>query len=74
MGNIYHCGEYPQYLEICSKHETTSRALTDINDYSLHRMSTRRSGDYGAIFREILKQRLIFDIMEIRVMEQYTKF
>ncbi|XP_014102229.1 protein aveugle [Bactrocera oleae] len=65
-----HCGEYQQYLELFSKHEITGRALLRINDYSLQRMGISDSADREAIFREILKQRLKTDIMEIRDMER----
>ncbi|XP_012162775.1 protein aveugle-like [Ceratitis capitata] len=65
-----HCGEYPQYLELFSKHEITDSALLRVNDYSLQRMDISHSGDHEAIFGKILKQGHKTDIMEIRDMER----
>ncbi|XP_075166138.1 sterile alpha motif domain-containing protein aveugle [Haematobia irritans] len=62
--------EYLQYLELFSKHEITGRALLRINDSSLQRMGVTNNRDREAIFREIVKQKLKTDIMEIRDMER----
>ncbi|TMW48897.1 hypothetical protein DOY81_006015 [Sarcophaga bullata] len=65
-----HCSEYLEYLELFSKHEITGRALLRINDSSLQRMGVTNNRDREAIWREIVKQRLKTDIMEIRDMER----
>ncbi|XP_005177998.1 protein aveugle-like [Musca domestica] len=62
--------EYLDYLELFSKHEITGRALLRINDSSLQRMGITNNKDRLAIWREIVKQKLKTDIMEIRDMER----
>lgn len=52
------------------QHEITGRALLRINDSSLQRMGVTNNRDREAIWREIVKQRLKTDIMEIRDMER----
>ncbi|CAD7089088.1 unnamed protein product [Hermetia illucens] len=65
-----HCAEYIKYAELFSKHEITGRALLRINDNSLQRMGITDNRDREAIWREIVKQRLKTDIMEIRDLER----
>ncbi|XP_013119419.1 protein aveugle [Stomoxys calcitrans] len=62
--------EYLHYLELFSKNEITGRALLRINDSSLQRMGVTNNRDREAIWREIVKQKLKTDIMEIRDMER----
>lgn len=64
-----HCGEYAQYAELFHKHEITGRAMLRINDSSLMRMGIVSHHDREAIWREIVKQRLKTDIMEVRDLE-----
>ncbi|XP_055373016.1 protein aveugle [Condylostylus longicornis] len=61
-----HCADYIVYAELFSKHEITGRALLRINDNSLQRMGVTNNRDREAIWREIVKQRLKMDVMEIR--------
>lgn len=51
------------------QHEITGRALLRLNDNSLQRMGIQNNRDREAIWREIVKQRLKTDIMEIRDLE-----
>lgn len=51
------------------QHDITGRALLRITDSSLQRMGIE-SRDREVIWREIVKQRLKTDIMEIRDMER----
>jgi len=69
-----HCSEYLVYLELFSKHDITGRALLRITDYSLQRMGITDNRDREAIWKEILKQRLKTDIMEIRDMERIITY
>jgi len=52
------------------QHDITGRALLRITDSSLQRMGVTDNRDREAIWREIVKQRLKTDIMEIRDMER----
>uniref|UniRef100_A0A1A9V2M3 SAM domain-containing protein n=1 Tax=Glossina austeni TaxID=7395 RepID=A0A1A9V2M3_GLOAU len=65
-----HCGEYCKYSELFLKNEITGRALLRINDSSLQRMGIDNNCHRENIWREIVKQRLKTDIMEIRDMER----
>ncbi|XP_055851103.1 protein aveugle [Episyrphus balteatus] len=65
-----HCSEYLSYIENFSKNEITGRALLRITDHSLLRMGISNYRDREAIWREIVKQRLKTDFMEIRDMER----
>lgn len=51
------------------KHEITGCALLRLSDDALRRMGIINNQDREAIWREILKQRLKTDIIEIRDME-----
>uniref|UniRef100_A0A182W284 SAM domain-containing protein n=1 Tax=Anopheles minimus TaxID=112268 RepID=A0A182W284_9DIPT len=66
-----HCNERcAQYQELFQRHEITGRALLRITDeLTLHRMGIHDEKDRDDILREIIKQRLKTDIMEIRDME-----
>lgn len=65
-----HCADYIIYSELFSKHEITGRALLRITGDSLQRMGITNNRDREAIWREIVKQRLKTDIMEIRDLER----
>ncbi|EDW00914.1 protein aveugle [Drosophila grimshawi] len=65
-----HCGEYTKYVDLFKDHDITGRALLRITDSSLQRMGVTDNRDREAIWREIVKQRLKTDIMEIRDMER----
>ncbi|KAH8394756.1 hypothetical protein KR222_004272 [Zaprionus bogoriensis] len=65
-----HCGEYTKYENLFVKHDITGRALLRITDTSLQRMGVTDSWDREAIWREIVKQRLKTDRMEIRDLER----
>ncbi|EDW60955.1 protein aveugle [Drosophila novamexicana] len=67
---LRHCGEYKSYVELFRVHDITGRALLRITDSSLQRMGVTDNRDREAIWREIVKQRLKTDIMEIRDMER----
>ncbi|CAG9811625.1 unnamed protein product [Chironomus riparius] len=65
-----HCSEYGnEYAELFVKHDITGRSLLRLNDNSLKRMGLTNDVDREAILKEILKQRLKTDIMEIRDLE-----
>ncbi|EAT34009.1 AAEL013728-PA [Aedes aegypti] len=65
-----HCSEqFAKYSELFIKHEITGRALLRITDNSLYRMGIDDEKHREDILREIIKQRLKTDIMEIRDME-----
>lgn len=65
-----HCSEYGlEYQELFIKHEITGRALLRLNDDSLKRMGIEYDADRDAILKELLKQRLKTDIMEIKDLE-----
>ncbi|KXJ77634.1 protein aveugle-like [Aedes albopictus] len=65
-----HCSEQSgKYSDLFQKHEITGRALLRITDDSLGRMGIDDNKDREDILREIIKQRLKTDIMEIRDME-----
>lgn len=51
------------------QHDITGRALLRLNDNSLKRMGIHNDSDRDAILKEILKQRLKTDIMEIKDLE-----
>ncbi|XP_030383508.1 protein aveugle isoform X2 [Scaptodrosophila lebanonensis] len=51
-------------------HDITGRALLRITDITLQRMGITNNCDREAIWREIVKQRLKTDILEIRDMER----
>ncbi|KAH8354926.1 hypothetical protein KR093_001554 [Drosophila rubida] len=65
-----HCGEYTKYENLFATHVITGRALLRITDTSLQRMGIVNNLEREAIWREIVKQRLKTDIMEIRDMER----
>ncbi|EDW10018.1 hypothetical protein AWZ03_011824 [Drosophila navojoa] len=65
-----HCGEYTKYVGLFAEHDITGRALLRITDSTLQRMGITDNRDREAIWREIVKQRLKTDIMEIRDMER----
>lgn len=54
---------------VAVQHEITGRAMLRINDSSLMRMGIVSHHDREAIWREIVKQRLKTDIMEVRDLE-----
>lgn len=56
-------------FSVLIQHEITGRALLRLNDNSLKRMGIQNNRDREAIWREIVKQRLKTDIMEIRDLE-----
>ncbi|XP_031637812.1 protein aveugle [Contarinia nasturtii] len=64
-----HCSEYLQYSELFLQHEITGRALLRLNDNSLQRIGIQNNRDRETIWRQILKQRLKTDSMEIRDLE-----
>ncbi|XP_055530135.1 protein aveugle [Wyeomyia smithii] len=65
-----HCSERcGKYSDLFQKHEITGRALLRITDNSLYRMGIEDEKDREDILREMIKQRLKTDIMEIRDME-----
>lgn len=64
-----HCGEYEQYSELFVVHDISGRALLRASDDSLFRMGIQNNEHRDAILREILKQRLKTDIMEIRELQ-----
>ncbi|XP_058832934.1 protein aveugle [Topomyia yanbarensis] len=65
-----HCSERcGKYTDLFQRHEITGRALLRITDYSLNRMGIADEKDREDILREMIKQRLKTDIMEIRDME-----
>uniref|UniRef100_A0A182UA53 SAM domain-containing protein n=1 Tax=Anopheles melas TaxID=34690 RepID=A0A182UA53_9DIPT len=66
-----HCNERcVKYQELFQRHEITGRALLRITDeQTLYRMGIHDEKDRSDILREIIKQRLKTDIMEIRDME-----
>ncbi|XP_065074445.1 protein aveugle [Ochlerotatus camptorhynchus] len=65
-----HCSEQcGKYSDLFQKHEITGRALLRITDNSLYRMGIVDDKDREDILREMIKQRLKTDIMEIRDME-----
>lgn len=64
-----HCSDYQQYIELFLQHEITGRGLLRLNDNSLQRMGINNNRDREAIWREIVKQRLKTDIIEIRDLE-----
>lgn len=51
------------------QHEITGRALLRLSDNSLQRMGIENNREREAIWREVVKQRLKTDIMEIRDLE-----
>ncbi|KAG5667597.1 hypothetical protein PVAND_015573 [Polypedilum vanderplanki] len=65
-----HCAEYGnEYEDLFVMHDITGRALLRLNDNSLKRMGIKNDVDREAILKEILKQRLKTDIMEIKELE-----
>ncbi|XP_020812234.1 protein aveugle-like [Drosophila serrata] len=68
-----HCGEYTQYEQLLPS-TTLREELLRITDSSLQRMGVSDNRDREAIWREIVKQRLKTDIMEIRDMETQHTF
>lgn len=64
-----HCSEYSFYNDLFAEHEITGRVLLRIDDDSLIRMGVEISEHRDAILREILKQKLKADIMEIRELQ-----
>lgn len=61
-----HCSEYDEYVSLFENHAITGRALLRADDDSLRRMGIENNEHRDAILREILKQKLKTDIMEIR--------
>lgn len=70
-----HCSEYlspfyaTRYIDLFAEHEITGRVLLRIDDDSLYRMGIENNEHRDAILREILKQKLKTDIMEIRELQ-----
>lgn len=64
-----HCSEYQQYSNLFSQHDINGKALRRATDDSLLRMGIENNEHRDAILREILKQRLKTDIMEIRELQ-----
>lgn len=57
------------YAELFIRHNITGRALLRLNDNSLYRMGITDDKKRDIILKEILKQRLKTDIMEIKDLE-----
>lgn len=64
-----HCSDYLSYQDLFTYHEITGRVLLRIDDDSLYRMGIENNEHRDAILREILKQKLKTDIMEIRELQ-----
>lgn len=64
-----HCSEYEEYAELFVIHDISGRALLRASADSLSRMGIENNQHRDAILREILKQRLKTDIMEIRELQ-----
>lgn len=64
-----HCGEYEQYTQLFINHDISGKALRRATDDSLKRMGIENNEHRDSILREILKQRLKTDIMEIRELQ-----
>lgn len=65
-----HCAEYEdQYANLFLKHDITGRALLRLSDDSLRRMGITDDNDRDVILKEIMKQRLKRDIIEIKDLE-----
>lgn len=65
-----HCGEYSeQYAKLFELHDITGRALLRLSDDSLRRMGIEDDNDRDVILKEIMKQRLKRDIIEIKDLE-----
>jgi hypothetical protein len=64
-----HCSEYADYHSKFAEHEITGRALLRLTDDSLERLGVLDDDHRNAILREILKQRLKTNIMEIKDLE-----
>lgn len=58
-----------RYEELFRKHDITGRPLLRLNDDSLTRIGITDPRHREVIFKEILKQRLKTDIMEIKDLE-----
>uniref|UniRef100_A0A1B0CEH4 SAM domain-containing protein n=1 Tax=Lutzomyia longipalpis TaxID=7200 RepID=A0A1B0CEH4_LUTLO len=67
------CGNNPLYADLFVKHEITGLTLLRMSDHSLLRMGIENNRDREAIWREILKQKLKADIMEIRDLERMAE-
>uniref|UniRef100_A0A1B0CEH6 Putative sterile alpha motif protein n=1 Tax=Lutzomyia longipalpis TaxID=7200 RepID=A0A1B0CEH6_LUTLO len=66
-------GITPLYADLFAKHEITGLTLLRMSDHSLLRMGIENNRDREAIWREILKQKLKADIMEIRDLERMAE-
>jgi hypothetical protein len=64
-----HLAEYNRYSNLFQNHCITGKALLRLNEDSLRRMGIRDDNDRDAILKEILKQQLKADIMEIKELE-----
>lgn len=64
-----HCSEYENYAKLLEIHDISGRALLRASDDSLLRMGIENNEHRDSILREILKQRLKTDIMEIRELQ-----
>ncbi|XP_059607358.1 protein aveugle [Phlebotomus argentipes] len=64
------CGNNPKYADLFQKHDITGLTLLRMTDHALLRMGIEDNKDREAIWREILKQKLKADIMEIRDLER----
>ncbi|XP_044738676.1 protein aveugle [Chrysoperla carnea] len=70
-----HCSDYyPLYWDKFQQHDITGRALVRINENTLLRLGIVNSEHREAIWREIMKQRLKTDIMEIRDLERQNSY
>lgn len=64
-----HLQEFERYSHLFQNNSITGKALIRLNDDSLRRMGIENDQDRDAIYKEILKQRLKTDIMEIKDLE-----
>ncbi|GLV35057.1 aveugle [Carabus blaptoides fortunei] len=66
-----HCSDYyPLYWDKFQQHDITGRALIRMNENTLLRLGIVNTEHREAIWREIMKQRLKTNIMEIRDLER----
>lgn len=61
---------FMRFFLFAEKHEITGCALLRLSDSALERMGIENNHHREAIWREIVKQRLKTDIMEMRDMER----
>lgn len=69
-----YCIPHKYIVVFVLQHEITGRTLLRLTDDSLLRMGIVNNQDRDAIWREIVKQRLKTDIMEVRDMEFMTLY